>query len=176
MKSEQLGPHLEESYLIYSLLSNCWYNNILMSKERWSVGPFHTSAPSEHLDISHFYPYAALLETNLDIFAAMRSRYEVMKAQHMSCFQAVGIWKYLQENLPGFVLSDTTLQFSTPIQDSRRYTHTGQIMLQIQRPHLPTVLVMDVAGYLFGFEYQDIFVGIGTNDGIGTLATTHYGQ
>ena len=145
-----------------------------MGREHLSIGSFRMGIPHEKLDTSVFTPYAFLLEWERHMFDSMAPRFERMRLEHHACYQAVDVWKLLETQMPGFTTSTIMLGFSHPIQDTRGYTHTGQMMLSVHKADLPTTLVMDVAGYLFGFEFQDIFTGIGTEQGIGKLATDHY--
>ena len=66
------------------------------------------------------------------------------------------------------------LAFDKEVTDVHHYKETGQMVLGIHIPESDNTLVLDVAGYLFGFPYEHMFVCAGSPEFIGEQATAHY--
>jgi hypothetical protein len=104
----------------------------------------------------------------------MESRYNAMAAKPMACIQAVDAWQNLARVFSEYHFESQGMLFNRDVLDHYGYNESGQVMLRVRLPNSDRFLVMDVAGYLFGFSYKDMFVAVGSLDYIQERATDHY--
>lgn len=106
----------------------------------------------------------------------MGSRYKTMALRPMACFEAVDIWQKLRVALPEYQLGDQWFCFNQEVRDHYGFAESGQDMLRVQMPRSSKLLVADVAGYLFGFPYEQMLIAAGSLDYVAGQVTHHYSQ
>lgn len=106
----------------------------------------------------------------------LESRYKRMADKPMACIQAVDAWEKLAPAFPDYKFEGQGMLFNKGVVDYYGYNESGQVMLRVRLPNSDNFLVMDVAGYLFGFSYKEMLVVVGGLDYISEQATRHYSQ
>ncbi len=89
-------------------------------------------------------------------------QYNAMKQRVMACILAVAAWQNLSIAYPEFQFTSVGFVFDHQVKDAFGYDESGQLMLGIHKNGFQTTLYMDVAGYLFGFEYHNMPIVVGT--------------
>lgn len=106
----------------------------------------------------------------------LASRYKAMALKRFACFQAVDIWQKFGPILEEFKLGDQWFLFGERVKDCFGYFEHGQNMLKAQLPRSGNLLVADVAGYLFGFPYEQMLVAAGSLKYVAVQVSQHYSQ
>lgn len=106
----------------------------------------------------------------------LESRYKRMADKPMACIQAVDAWQKLAPAFSDYNFESQGMLFDQGVVDHYGYNESGQIMLRVGLLNSDKFLVMDVAGYLFGFSYREMLVVVGGLDYISEQATRHYSQ
>lgn len=106
----------------------------------------------------------------------MASRYQAMASKPMACFQAVEIWQKLKGVLSEYSLGGYWFNTNHQVEDYYGFSESGQNMLKVQLPRSGNLLVADVAGYLFGFPYEQMLIAAGSISYVATQVTQHYSQ
>lgn len=106
----------------------------------------------------------------------LASRYRSMATKPVACFMAVNAWKFLQGSMPEYQFRDQYFLFNQKVIDYFGYDEKGQDMLGIKMPGSVNILVLDVAGYLYGFSYENMLIAAGSIDYLGERVTNHYSQ
>lgn len=88
-------------------------------------------------------------------------RYVQMSLRPFVCYEAVDLWKKLEPVYAPLEFHMGHLSFDQEVVDNYRFRETGQMILTMQDPKAREILAIDVAGYMFGFDYSEIGVGIG---------------
>lgn len=101
-------------------------------------------------------------------------RYVVMSLRPVVCYEAVDLWMKMQPVFTPLEFHMGCLGFDREVTDSYGFKETGQMILAIQKPHEETLLAIDVAGYMFGFDYSEIGVGVGNEDFLSRAFTKKY--
>lgn len=107
----------------------------------------------------------------------MASRYQAMAERGLCCVDAVSNWQKLQRPFSEYLLGLQMFLFDQEVKDNFGLSETGQAMLKVQIPRSNNVvLVADVAGYLFGFSYEQMLIAAGPLDYVTNQVTQHYSQ
>lgn len=101
-------------------------------------------------------------------------RYTMMSLKPFVCYEAVGIWSKLQPAYTPLEFGMGIVHFDREVVDKYEFPETGQFVLTIRIPGEKEVLAVDVAGYMFGFNYQEITVGIGNQGFLSEVFTRKY--
>lgn len=155
------------------LLSTYSIISVNMDGERRSSGIFAVNVDSQMSD-SDRQGYNEFVNCITEL--PMASRYRAMAAKPMACFQAVEIWQKLGGALRGYQLGDQWFYFSQEVRDQYGFVESGQDMLRAQLNGSSNLLVADVAGYLFGFPYEQMLIAVGSLDYVADQVTQHYSQ
>ncbi len=103
-------------------------------------------------------------------------RYRAMAERQLSCVEAVSNWQKLQRPFSEYILGLQMFLFDQEVKDHFGFSETGQVMLKVQIPRSNNVLVADVAGYLFGFSYEQMLIAAGSLDYVTSHVSQHYSQ
>lgn len=106
--------------------------------------------------------------------AFVRSRYEGMAARPFACFQAVDIWKTLEPTYRPLLMDDAVFNFDRKVQDAIGFQESGQFMLSLTYRGFASSLIVDVAGYLFGFPFDRVPAAMGQSDFVAKALTSFY--
>lgn len=106
----------------------------------------------------------------------LASRYRLMASRIFTCLIAVNSWKQLQSRMPEYQFDDQWFKFNQKVKDHFGYEEKAQDMLRVQIPGSNNVLVADVAGYRFGFSYEEMLVAAGSLDYVAGQVTNHYSK
>ncbi|MCL5114085.1 MAG: hypothetical protein M1372_02905 [Patescibacteria group bacterium] len=101
-------------------------------------------------------------------------RYVMMSLRPVVCYEAVDLWMKMQPAFKPLELRTGHLELDREVVDGYGFRERGQLILAIQDPRLETMLAIDVAGYMFGFDYSEIGVGIGNEDFLSRAFTNKY--
>ncbi len=99
-----------------------------------------------------------------------------MASRPIACYQAVDIWQKLSVAFSEYQFGDQWFHFNQEVKDQFGYNELGQDMLKIRLPGSSNLLVADVAGYLFGFPYEQMLIAAGSLNYIENRITQHYSQ
>lgn len=78
--------------------------------------------------------------------------YQRLKNTRRPCFAAVYNWIALNSSFPYYQFALRSYAFNKRVPNVYSTTETGQTMLCITRPGFRSSAVLDVGGYIFGFE------------------------
>ena len=106
----------------------------------------------------------------------MASRYQAMAERQLCCVDAVCNWQKLQRPFSEYILDLQMFLFDREVKDHSGLSETGQAMLKVQIPRSNNVLVADVAGYLFGFSYEQMLIAAGSLDYVTSHVSQYYSQ
>ncbi|OGM20128.1 hypothetical protein A2714_01055 [Candidatus Woesebacteria bacterium RIFCSPHIGHO2_01_FULL_38_9] len=104
----------------------------------------------------------------------LASRYRAMSVRPMACIMAVDALKRLQPVFSDCQSDDQWVHFDRAVIDHYGFKETGQDMLSIRLPKSENQVTLDVAGYLFGFPFEEMLVTAGGVNYLGEQATEHY--
>lgn len=101
-------------------------------------------------------------QTAVDDLSGMitQFRYNAMRTRQFACFQTVEMWKKLHTLFPDFTIREAWFGFNPPVEGNGLPTQTGQAMLCLEHGAGGSV-ILDTAGYLFGFSYQEMSIVVG---------------
>jgi hypothetical protein len=105
--------------------------------------------------------------------------YQAMAAKPVPCFEAVSKWQKVSSAVfPGFEFTNGVLTFNRQVTDKYGFTEEGQVVSAIipksESYTSDNMLVFDIAGYLFGFPYEQMLICAGNPEFIGGQAILHY--
>lgn len=101
-------------------------------------------------------------------------RYVMMSLRSVVCYDAVGLWQKLQPAYAPLEFHMGHLGFDQEVVDNYGFRETGQMILAMQKRGTREILAVDVAGYMFGFDYSEIGVGIGDEAFLSRVFTQRY--
>lgn len=85
------------------------------------------------------------------------------------------VWAY-SDVTKDFELGHQLFTFGGDVKDVYGFLENGQDMLVAVRSGSPTLLVMDVAGYLYGDDFSDMLIAIGSLKYVVNRVSHHYSQ
>ncbi|MBI3619846.1 hypothetical protein HY214_01735 [Candidatus Roizmanbacteria bacterium] len=73
-----------------------------------------------------------------------------------------------------FQIGGQLFAFDRSVTDAYQQPERGQLMLRATLPASENLLVADVAGYLFGFPFEDMLVAAGSLTFVEAQVSAHY--